>query len=260
MASTISVPTAASVGDFSDEVATNEASRGNYVPRIASELRAVAEAAKTDVEALQGGTFTSTIAASSVSRQAGVVHSARGVVTANVASLSAFTVAGNDGLTYAEGERVLLAKQSTGSQDGIYVVGAVGGGAAPLTRAADWAAAAVLPAGSRVVISEGDAWKGSTWFASVAGDVTVGTTSPAMCPERVKGVTAAMTAGSVAVSNSWVLSASTSVVMLTAKTPGGTQGTLSHGTLTAGLGSGAFTITSSSNTDTSTVSYVVHNA
>lgn len=332
MASTISIPTAASVGDYSDEVATDEASRGNYVPRIASQLRDVATAAVADINALQTGSslpdataiakgvvqlagdlagtgsaaatprvgainsatvpaggalttgnvlkvsgasalsygavdlagganhVTGVLPAANVSRQAGVVHSARGVVTANVADLGAFTVAGNDGLTFAENERVLLAKQTTGAQDGIYVVGAVGGGTASLTRAADWAAAAVLPAGSRVVISEGDSWRGSTWFASVAGDVTVATTSPAMCPERVKATTAAMVAGSVAVANTWILDADKSVVMLTAKTPGGTQGTLSHGTLAAGLGSGSFTIASSSGTDTSTVSYVIHNA
>lgn len=259
MASTITVPSAESLGDFSDEFATNEAARGNLVPRIASAVRDVAAAAASDIEALQGGTFTSTIAASSVSRQAGVVHSARGVVTSNVSDLSAFTVATHDGLTFAEGDRVLLAKQTTGSQSGIYVVGVVSTGTAPLTRAADWAAAAVLPAGSRVVLSEGTTFKGSTWFASVAGDVTVGTTSPAFYPERVKGTTAAMTAGGVNVSSTWILSTS-SVVMLTAATPGGTQGVLSHGTLTAGAGSGSFAIASSSGTDTSTVSYVIHNA
>src|SRR5262245_50683244 len=65
------------------------------------------------------------------------VHKVRGVVDADVADLEAFTVAGNDGLTYAEGQRVFLAAQSTGAQIGIYVVGAVDAGVAPLTRALD---------------------------------------------------------------------------------------------------------------------------
>ncbi|MFI0434026.1 MAG: hypothetical protein ACH36H_12910, partial [Candidatus Nanopelagicales bacterium] len=54
------------------------------------------------------------------------IHHVRGVVYSNVASLAAFTVASNDGLTYTEGQRVLLANQTTAAQNGIYVVGAVG--------------------------------------------------------------------------------------------------------------------------------------
>lgn len=194
-----------------------------------------------------------------VATTAGIVHSVRGVITANVADLGALTVATHDGLTFAEGDRVLLAKQTTAAQDGIYTVGAVGGGTAPLTRASDWAAAAVLPAASAVVVNEGTAWKNSRWVATVAGAITVATTAPAFYPERVKATTVAMTAGSVAVSNTWILSDSTSVVTLSAKTPGGTQGNLSCGTLTAGAGSGSFTIASDSGTDTSTVSYVIEN-
>jgi hypothetical protein len=258
--STIAVPTAADVGAYSTEVANAAAVGKNYDARVAQKLIDVAAAAKADIEALEGGSFGSTvIPVANIDTRAGIVHSVRGVVTTNVASLSAFTVATHDGLTFVEGDRVLLAKQTTGAQDGIYVVGVVDAGAAPLTRAADWAAAAVLPANSMVVVGEGTVWKNSRWFASVAGAVTVATTSPAFYPERVKGTTAAMTGGTIDVTNTWILSATASVATLTAKTPGGTQGTLSYGTLTAGAGSGSFTITSSSNTDTSTVSYVIEN-
>jgi hypothetical protein len=210
---------------------------------------------------LAGGSnyVTGVLPVANVATTAGIVHSVRGVVTTNVADLGAFTVATHDGLTFVEGDRILLAKQSTAAQDGIYVVGAVSVGAAPLTRAADWAAAMVLPAGSRVVVNEGTAFKHSEWFASLAGAITVATSAPAFYPKRVKGTTVAMTAGSVAVSNTWILSDSTSVAMLSAKTPGGTQGTLSCGTLTAGAGSGSFTISSDSGTDTSTVSYLIEN-
>lgn len=210
---------------------------------------------------LAGGSnfVTGVLPVANVDSRAGIVHSARGVVTANVADLNAFTVATHDGLTFVEGDRILLAKQTTAAQDGIYVVGVVGGGTAPLTRAVDWASAMVLPANSMVVIGEGTKWKNSRWFASVAGAITVATTAPAFYPERVKATTAAMVAGSVAVSNEWILSDSSSVVMLSAKAPGGTQGNLSSGTLTAGAGTGSFTIASDSGTDTSTVSYVIEN-
>jgi hypothetical protein len=202
---------------------------------------------------------TGVLPVANVALRAGIVHSVRGVVTSDVASLSAFTVAGHDGLTFVEGDYVLLAKQSTPAQDGPHVVGVVGGGTAPLTRAADWAAAMVLPANSMVVVAEGTVFKNSRWFTSVVGAVTVGTTAPAFYPERVKGTTVAMTAGAVSVATTWILSASTSVVMLTAKTPGGTAGVLSYGTLTAGAGTGAFDIASSEASDTATVSYVIEN-
>lgn len=210
---------------------------------------------------LAGGSnhVTGVLPVENVDTRAGIVHSVRGVVTSNVADLGAFAVATHDGLTFVEGDRILLAKQTTAAQDGIYTVGAVGGGNAALTRASDWASAMVLPANSTVVVNEGTDFRNSRWFASVAGAVTVGTTAPAFYPERVKNTTVAMTAGAVNVANTWILSATKSVVMLTAKTPGGTAGVLSYGTLTAGAGTGAFDIASSEGADTATVSYVIEN-
>jgi hypothetical protein len=258
--STITVPTAADVGAYSTEVANAAAVGKNYDARVAQKLIDVATAAKADIEALEGGSFgSSVIPVANLDTRAGIVHSVRGVVTANVASLSAFTVATHDGLTFVEGNRVLLAKQTTGAQNGIYVVGAVDAGAAPLTRAADWAAAAVLPAGSRILVNEGDTWKHSEWFASLVGAITVATSSPAFYPKQVKGTSAALDTGSISVSNTWILSDTTSNVQLTVKTPGGTRGHLSHGTLTPGAGNGSFTITTTDNADTSTVSYLIVN-
>ena len=110
----------------------------------------------------------------------------RGVVTANVASLSAFTVAGNDGLTYAAGERVLLAGQTTAAQNGIYVVGTVGGGTAALTRATDFAASAAIVNGCVVEVSEGTLWAGSSWKAMCTGAKVVATDDPLFYPRTVK--------------------------------------------------------------------------
>jgi hypothetical protein len=302
MATTIVVPASADIGVFSTEVQAEAAAEGNYVPRIAHHLSAVATAATADINAIQAGTsitgingatvpaagaltagnvlkvsgvsaltygavnlaggsnhVSGVLPVANVDTRAGIVHSVRGVVTSNVADLGALTVATHDGLTFVEGDRVLLAKQTTAAQDGIYVVGVVGGGTAPLTRASDWAAAAVLPAASMVTVNEGTAWKNSQWIATVAGAITVATTAPAFYPKVVKGTTVAMTAGAVSVANTWILHATGSVVMLTPKTPGGTAGVLSYGVLTAGAGSGAFDIASSEAADTATVSYTIFN-
>ena len=168
-------------------------------------------------------------------------------------------VAGNDGLTYAAGQRVLLAKQTTTTQDGIYVVGTVGGGTAPLTRAADMAAASVQPAGMEVKVNEGTLFGSTTWFSTLAGANTVATSSPAFYPRKYVRVTTAMagTPGVKALSAEWILSASKSSVTPTVITPG-TQGFLSRGTLTPGAGDGSFTITSTAN-ETSTLSIVIEN-
>ncbi len=111
----------------------------------------------------------------------------RGVVFANVASLSAFTVAGNDGLTYVAGERVLLANQTTASQNGIYVVGTVATGTAPLTRASDMATGDSILRGSTIEVYDGTIFGGSTWkiLATAAG--VVGTDDPVLYPRVCKG-------------------------------------------------------------------------
>lgn len=80
----------------------------------------------------------------------------RSASTGNVANLASFTVA-NDGVTLVAGDRVLLKNQNTGAQNGIYVVGAVSNGAAPLTRATDMAAAASFTDGDAVWCQEGTA-------------------------------------------------------------------------------------------------------
>ncbi len=121
---------------------------------------------------------------------------ARGVVYNNQADLAAFTVASDDGITYVEGDRVLLVGQSTTTQNGIYTVGAVSAGAAALTRAADMPAAAKLPNGIVIEISEGTYFAGSSWkaMATQTGGWTVGTHDPAFYP-RSQHYTVTLAAG-----------------------------------------------------------------
>jgi hypothetical protein len=81
-----------------------------------------------------------------------------------------------------------------------------------------------------------------------------GTTSATWKPwtTSTSGTSAAMVAGTVTVDTTAVTVSS--VILVYAATPGGTQGTLSIGTITAGT---SFVINSSSSTDTSTVNYLI---
>jgi hypothetical protein len=117
----------------------------------------------------------------------------RGVVDANVASLSAFAgVSGGtavNGVTYVAGDIVLLVKQTTAAQNGFYVVGTVGGGVAPLTRPSWWAAAAAIPPGTRAEVGyEDTAYPGTTWIATCVTGKVVGTDDPIFYPKTQGGV------------------------------------------------------------------------
>lgn len=115
----------------------------------------------------------------------------RGVVCSNVSDLTAFTVAGT-GITFVEGDRVLLAVQSTAAQCGIYVVGEVSGGTAALTRAGDMPSGARIPNGVTIEVAEGSYdgafYVNSTWkaTATTTGGWVVGTNDPAFYPRSYK--------------------------------------------------------------------------
>jgi hypothetical protein len=117
---------------------------------------------------------------------------ARNVITANIASLAAYTVAAaaatNDNVLGVEGDLVLLVGQTTPAQNGLYRIGTVATGVAPLTRAAQLPAGAVLPNGTVVEISEGTLY-GKGFFkatATTTGGSVVGTNDPVFFPRHVK--------------------------------------------------------------------------
>lgn len=112
----------------------------------------------------------------------------RGVVASNVADLAAFTVASNDGLTYTEGQRVFLAAQTTAAQCGIYVVGEVTAGVAPLTRAPDMPAGAPVLPGSVIEVAEGTVFAGSTWKSFGSSTGIIGTNDPVYYPRKYSKV------------------------------------------------------------------------
>lgn len=164
---------------------------------------------------------------------AGVHPPVRGVVTADVADLAAFTVAGNDGLTYAAGERVLLANQTTVAQIGIYVVGSVASGVAALTRAGDMPTGASYIPGSVIEVSEGTVWRGSSWKVMATGTKIVGTHDPLFYPRRWSKIvtlssgtyTAGAGGGSEPV---FLFSTTTSDVQATRNMSGGTLTNTTH--------------------------------
>jgi hypothetical protein len=182
-----------------------------------------------------------------------IVRAVRGVVTTNVASLAAFAgVAGGtpvDGVTYAAGDRLLLAGQTTASQNGIYVVGAVAAGVAPLTRPADYIAGLVVPAASIVEASEGTIWAGSTWKIYNTGVLTVDTTAIAFAPRVQKG-TQALVAGAATVSG---LFASPTAQAFANDT---TAAAAVKAVLTSGPGTGTLVLTG---TGTDIIAYAVVN-
>lgn len=202
----------------------------------------------------------------------------RGVVTANVADLTAFTVASNDGLTYVAGDRVLLPVQTTAAQCGIYVVGTVAGATAPLTRATDMPAGLALPNGSVIEASEGTTFAGSTWksMATTTGGAVIGTNDPLFYPQNFRK-TVALVSGTIIIGAGggseplFLFSTTKSSVTATRNTAAGTLTNTTHyfcpvsGRVAGKAGTGAVSVTASvaagtvNTADTSTVDVLVVN-
>lgn len=114
---------------------------------------------------------------------------ARGVVYNNQADLAAFAVTSDDGVTYVADDVVALVGQTTGAQNGLYVVGAVALGVAQLTRHPLMAAGALMPNGFTFNVGVGGTfYGGSTWKAlsTQTGGWLVGTHDPLFYPKNYK--------------------------------------------------------------------------
>lgn len=133
---------------------------------------------------------------------------ARNVVNGNVADLTAYTVASNaavnDATLNVQDDLVLLVAQTTPAQNGLYRVGAVATGTAPLTREHPMPLGYVCVADEfEIAIGAGTVFAHSKWFNSAG--VTIGTTSPAFFPESVTQ-SVVLVAGTATVINVPVLS------------------------------------------------------
>jgi hypothetical protein len=162
--------------------------------------------------------------------QAGsVYHQVRGAVLVNVANLAAFTVAQN-GVTFSAGDYVLLTKQTTAAQNGVYVVGTVSG-TAPLTRPAWWATGSTIVQGTEFVASGTQTLlPGVRWKCFAAKAAVVGTDDPLLYPNVVKGC-ATLIAGTSTIGNSsglFLKSATDTPIQLTRNTSGTTTLTVQY--------------------------------
>lgn len=97
------------------------------------------------------------------------------VATTEALTLSSDFEAGDvvDGVTLAEGDRVLIKNQATGSENGIYVVASSG---AP-TRATDADSNTEVTPGMFTFVEEGTVNADSGWVLTTNGSITLGTTA-----------------------------------------------------------------------------------
>lgn len=101
----------------------------------------------------------------------------RASYTSNVADLSAASTTCDTSVTLVEGDLVLLTEQTDHTEDGIYVVGAVESGAAPLTRHEKMQTGLSAPPGTQVFISEGTARGNLVYQLTTNAPIVVGTTA-----------------------------------------------------------------------------------
>lgn len=142
---------------------------------------------------------------------------ARNIVNGNVADLTAYTVASNaavnDATLNVAGDVVLLIAQTTAAENGLYVVGTVATGAAPLTRLDPLPVGAVALADAyEVDVSVGTVFGHTKWFNSAAG--TVGTSDLLFFPESVT-ISQALVAGTMTLTSIPILSVTKSNVLMT---------------------------------------------
>lgn len=118
----------------------------------------------------------------------------KGTTTANLAFTALVNGLVHDGVTYATGDRILLKNQTTGSENGIYVIAASGSGA----RSTDADTSAEVTTGMATTVLTGTT-KGTggtqanpvTYILTNTGAITIGTTSLTFSP--IGGVAAAGT-------------------------------------------------------------------
>lgn len=108
----------------------------------------------------------------------GIKMPVRAATTANIASLAGGAPNTLDGVTLAANDRILVKDQTTGSQNGLYVVTTLGTGSnGTWTRATDADGVGELFAGMLVMVSEGTVNADTLWELSTDGAITIGTTS-----------------------------------------------------------------------------------
>jgi hypothetical protein len=105
-------------------------------------------------------------------------RSCRVATTANITISTALNNGDSlDGVTLATGDRVLVKDQSTGSQNGIYVVGASPGRAFDMDQDATTSVIGNEVVGAVIIVREGTANAGTMWRCTNTGTPILGTTA-----------------------------------------------------------------------------------
>lgn len=165
-ASDIPTLTAAKISDFDTQVRTNRLDQmaaptasvslnNQRITGLATPTADTDAATKGYVDAARSGLD--------------VKDSVRAATTANITLSGTQTV---DGVSLIAGDRVLVKDQSTGSQNGIYVVAA-----GAWSRSTDADANAEVTAGLFTFVEEGTVNADSGWVLATHGSITVGTTA-----------------------------------------------------------------------------------
>ena len=101
----------------------------------------------------------------------------RVITVANV-TLSGGAPSTVDGVNLVAGDRILVAGQSTGSQNGLYDVSVLGTGSnGTWTRTTDSNATGEIEAGMIVMVTEGVTYKDTSWKLTTNDPIVVGTTA-----------------------------------------------------------------------------------
>ncbi len=104
-------------------------------------------------------------------------YGVRASYVSNIANLAAATTTCDTSVTLVENDIVLLTEQTDHSEDGLYVVGPVASGVAPLTRWEKMPKGLTMPPGTQVFISEGTARGNLVYQLTTNAPIVVGTTS-----------------------------------------------------------------------------------
>ena len=100
------------------------------------------------------------------------------VITLSDVTLSGGAPATVDGVNLVAGDRVLVAGQSTGSQNGLYEVETVGAGNnGTWIRSSDGNATGEIEAGMIVMVTEGDIYKDTQWKLTTNDPIVIGSTA-----------------------------------------------------------------------------------
>ena len=166
LAADIPTLTASKISDFDTQVHTSRLDQmasstanvsfgGNHVLNVATPVNASDAATKAYVDSTASGLdFKASV---------------RAATTANITLSGTQTV---DGVSLSVGNRVLVKNQSTGSQNGLYLVAS-----GAWTRATDFDSSAGVTTGALTFVEEGTANGGEQWILTTTGTITIGSTS-----------------------------------------------------------------------------------